>query len=385
MNLPLLAFRNVRRNRLRTVLTIAGVMIAMLAFGFLRTVIHAYYAGAEAAKKDRLVVRNATSLVVPLPLGYKQKIKQIPGVREVAAAQWFGATYKDPRNFFPQFAVDDAYLDLYPEFQVTPEERKAWNDDPQGCIIGRKTAEKYGFKIGDVVPLTGTIFSGDWHFNVRGIYRGAERNTDETGFMFHWKYLMDSQPTEMQGDVGMYMIGITDASRSAEIAKTVDAQFKGSPYETLTEDERSFQMSFLSMVSVIVGALQVVSAFVIVIVLLILGNTIAMSVRERGSEVAILKALGFSGGRLAMLITVEAMVLALLGGLVGIAVALPFIGGVGKALQAQMGGFLPVFYLTNQSMLMMVGLALGMGFLGALIPAMRTAQLSVVEAMRRVG
>src|SRR5262249_24541946 len=159
MNLPLLAFRNVRRNRLRTVLTIAGVMVIMLLFGFLRTVIGAYYAGAENARKDRLVVRNATSLVVPLPLAYKDKIKKIHGVSQVSAADWFGGVYKDPRNFFPQFAIQDEYLDLYPEFQITPEERKAFNDDPQGCIVGRKTAQKYGFKVGDVVPITGTIYN----------------------------------------------------------------------------------------------------------------------------------------------------------------------------------------------------------------------------------
>ena len=385
MNLPLLAIRNVRRNRLRTVLTIAGVMIAMLAFGFLRTVIAAYYAGAEAAAKDRLIVRNATSLVVPLPLAYKDKIKKIPGVREVSAADWFGGEYKDPRNFFPKFAVQDEYLDLYPEFQVTPEERKAFNDDPAGCIVGAKTADKYGFHVGDVVPIKGTIYSGDWKFNVRGIYHGKERNTDQTGFMFHWKYLMDNQPQEFQGLVGMYVIGITDASRSSEIAKAVDREFKGSSYETLTEDERSFQMSFIAMVSVIIGALQVVSIFVMVIVLLILGNTIAMAVRERGGEVAILKALGFQGGRLAVLITVEAMLLGLLGGLVGVGIAIPFINGFGKFIEANLGGFLPVFYLTNQTMALMIGLSVVIGLLAALIPAVRTARLGVVDAIRRVA
>jgi putative ABC transport system permease protein len=322
---------------------------------------------------------------VPLPLAYKDKIKRIPGVREVSAADWFGGEYKDPRNFFPKFAVQDEYLDLYPEFQVTPEERKAFNDDPAACIVGAKTAEKFGFHVGDVVPIKGTIYSGDWKFNVRGIYHGRERNTDQTGFMFHWKYLMDNQPQEFQGLVGMYVIGITDASRSSEIARAVDAEFKGSSYETLTEDERSFQMSFIAMVSVIIGALQVVSFFVLVIILLILGNTIAMAVRERGGEVAILKALGFSGGRLAVLITVEAMLLGLLGGVVGIGVALPFINGFGKFIEANLGGFLPVFYLTNQTMAFMLGLSVVIGLLAALIPAVRTARLGVVEAIRRVA
>src|SRR5215831_5744474 len=355
MNLPLLAFRNVRRNRLRTVLTVAGVMIAMFAFGFLRTVIAAYYAGAEAAAKDRLVVRNATSLVVDLPEAYKQKIGQIPGVTKVGIANWFGGEYKDPRNFFAKFGVTDDYLDLYPEFIVKPEERSAWDADPRGCIVGAKLADKFGWHVGDIIPIKGTIYTGDWKFTLRGIYTGKERNTDQTQFFFHWKYLMDEQPVEFQGSVGFYIIGISDPSRAAEIAKTVDKEFKGSPKETLTEDERAFQMEFISMATVIIGALQVVSGFVMLIVALIIGNTIAMAVRERGSEVAILKALGFSGGRLAILITVESMVLAFLGGLFGVAMALPIINGFGKFLEANMGGFFPVFYLTNQTMLMMVG------------------------------
>ena len=385
MNLPLLAFRNVRRNRLRTILTVAGVMIALFAFGFLRTVIAAYYAGAEAAAKDRLVVRNATSLVVDLPEAYKNKIAQIPGVNKIGIANWFGGEYKDPKNFFAKFGITDDYLDLYPEFVIKPEERAAWDADPRGCIVGAKLADKFGWHVGDIIPIKGTIYTGDWKFTVRGIYTGRERNTDQTQFFFHWKYLMDEQPVEFQGSVGFYIIGIKDSGRAAEIAKTIDTAFKGSPKETLTEDERAFQMEFISMATVIIGALQLVSGFVMLIVALIIGNTIAMAVRERGGEVAILKAVGFTGGRLAILITVESMVLALLGGLLGVGMALPIINGFGKFLEANMGGFFPVFYLTNQTMLMMVGLSLVVGFVAALVPAIRTAQLGVVEALRRVG
>jgi putative ABC transport system permease protein len=386
MNLPVLALRNVRRNRTRTVLTIFGVMIAIFAFGFLRTVIRAYYSGAEAASKERLVTRNAVSLVVPLPLAYKQKIQRVPGVTSVASANWFGGVYKDPKNFFATFAVDAAeFLALYPEYILAPAQRQAFLADPTGAIAGRKLADRYGWKVGDQITLQGSIYVGDWTFTLRGIYEPREHNTDTTQFFFHWKYLDERQPTEMRGLVGLYFVGLADPQRSPQVAQAIDATFKGSQMEALTESERAFQLGFISMVSVVIRALKVVSAFVFVIVALILGNTIAMSVRERGAEIAILKSLGFTGGRLAQVIIIESMAVAFLGGLFGLALSMPVIHAFGKFIEATVGSMFPVFELSGATVAMMVLLSISMGLLAALLPAVRTARLTVAAALRRVG
>ncbi|HJZ86765.1 MAG TPA: FtsX-like permease family protein [Polyangia bacterium] len=386
MNLPLLAFRNARRNKTRTLLTVLGVTIAVFAFGFLRTVINAYYLGAEAAAKDRLVVRNLVSLVVPLPISYHQKLERVPGVTKVATANWFGGVYLDPKNFFAQFAIEsEPYLDMYPEYLISPEEKQAYLADRSGCLVGEKLAKKFGWKVGQTITLQGTIFSGNWKFTLRGIYKGRDHATDTTQFFFHWKYMDESLTKDRQGQAGLFLVAISDPDRSAEIAKAIDTTFKGSTAETLTESERAFQLSFISMVSAVISALQVVSVFVLVIVALILGNTIAMSVRERGAEVAILKALGFTGGRLAALITGESALIGALGGLCGVALAVPIIHGFGQFIEANLGSFFPVFDLDRPTTLAMLGLSVAVGLLAALLPAARVAQLAVVDAMRRVG
>ncbi len=386
MNLPTLSARNLLRNKTRTFLTVLGVTIAVFAFGFLRTVIDAYYIGVESAANDRLVTRNAVSIVMQLPISYRDKIAKIPGVTKVAAGQWFGGIYKDPKNFFAKFAADgEPLLELYPEFQLTPEEKKAFLADRQGCIVGAKIAKQYGFKVGDTIPLQGDIFPGEWKFVVRGIYTPRDKATDATQMFFHLNYVLESLPERRKNLANFYWIGISDANRSAEIAKAIDTEFKSSPYETLTESEKAFQMSFLSMVSAVVTALQVVSLFVLVIVALILGNTIAMSVRDRSSEVAILKTLGFRGGHLALLISVESVLVGALGGAFAIGLSIPLINGFGKFIEENMGSWFPVFQLEKQTMLAMVGLSMGLGLLASLVPAIGVARLGVANAFRRLG
>src|SRR6476646_3984069 len=193
MFVPLLVLRNAFRHKLRTFLTVLGIVVAIVAFGLLRTIVDAWYAGANASSSARLVTRSAVSLVFALPLTYAQRIRQVPGVTRVSWANWFGGVYITERNFFPQFAVEaDSYLDIYPEFVVAAEDKRAFLLDRQGAIAGRKLANQYGWKVGDQIPLRGTIFPGTWTFNLRAIYDGAERTTNETQLLFHWSYLNES-------------------------------------------------------------------------------------------------------------------------------------------------------------------------------------------------
>jgi len=215
---PFLIVKNAFRHKLRTTLTIVGIVVAICAFGLLRTIVEAWYAGAEASSSARLVTRNAISLVFPLPLNYAQRIRQVPGVASVAWANWFGGVYITERNFFPQFAIDaTSYLDMYPEYVLKPEERKAFLVDRQGAVAGRKLADQYGWKLGDQIPIRGTIFPGTWTFTLRGIYDGADAKVDETQFVFHWQFLNETVKVKFprRGDqVGFYLVEIRDPAQA---------------------------------------------------------------------------------------------------------------------------------------------------------------------------
>jgi putative ABC transport system permease protein len=200
MYVVFLVIKNALRHKLRTSLTIVGIVVAITAFGLLRTIVEAWYAGAEATSSARLVTRNAISLVFPMPITYAQKIRQVRGVAAVSWANWFGGVYITERNFFPQFAIDAAtYLDMYPEFVLKPEEKKAFLVDRKGAVVGRKLADQYGWKIGDQIPIRGTIFPGTWTFTLRAIYDGADAKIDETQFFFHWQYLNESVKARFPG------------------------------------------------------------------------------------------------------------------------------------------------------------------------------------------
>jgi len=235
-------FRNAFRNKLRTSLTILGITIAILAFGLLRTLVSAWYAGVEASSATRLVTRNAVSIVFPLPHFYKDKIYQVNGVKTVSYGTWFGGVYGDERNFFANFAVEPrSFLELYPEFIIPPDHKEAFLKDQKGCVIGRKLMARFGWKIGDIITLKGTIFLGNWDFVVRAIYQGRDKDTDESQFFFHWNYLNEIQKKALPGwadQVGYYMIGVTRPELAGDVAVAIDQIFKNSLAETLTETER---------------------------------------------------------------------------------------------------------------------------------------------------
>jgi len=385
MFLLLLVIKNAFRHKLRTALTIVGVVVAITAFGLLRTIVDAWYAGANASSSARLVTRSSVSLVFSLPLTYAQKIRQVPGVRGVSWANWFGGVYISERNFFPQFAIDaPTYLDMYPEFILSAEERKAFLTDRTGAIAGRKLADQYGWKVGDQIPLRGTIYTGTWTFNLRGIYDGADQGTDQSSMFFHWDLLNEKikKLYPRRGDqTGVFVVQLSDPAQAAEVSAAIDATFRNSLAETLTETEKAFQLSFVAMTEAILLAIRAVSFVVIVIIMAVVANTMAMTARERGAEYATLKAIGFSNGFVALLIFAESIGIALLGGLLGIALTLP----LAAAFADQMGTLFPIFFVSGATMLMQGGAALLVGTVAAVFPAWRTARLRIVDGLRAVA
>jgi putative ABC transport system permease protein len=380
-----LLFKNAFRHKLRTSLTILGMTIAILAFGLLRTVVSAWYAGVEASAANRLVTRNAISLVFSLPIAYKEKIRQVDGVTQVSAGNWFGGIYIDEKNFFANFAVEPkSYLELYPEVLLPPDQTEAFLRDRKGAVAGQKLAERYGWKIGDTITLKGTIFPGNWDFVLRGIYKGKYKSTDETSFLFQWDYLNETmkKTTPRRADqVGFFMVGIKNPDRAAEISVAIDSLFKNSLAETLTETEKAFQASFVSMSEAIVVAIQLVSFVVIIIIMAVVANTMAMTTRERLGEYAILKALGFGGGFIAGLIFGESLVITSIGCALGIAATFPIAHAFGSAL----GQYFPIFNVANETIYMDIAASVLVGTIAALIPARRAVSIRIADGLRRIG
>ena len=381
-----LIFKNVFRAKLRSSLTIIGLVIAILAFGLLQTVVDAWFAGANSSSSARMVTRNAISLVFPMPLYYRDRIKAVSGVKSVSHSQWFGGIYIEPKNFFPQFAVDsDNFFEMYPEFIIKPEELLAFKRDRQGAIVGRKLADQYGWKVGDVVPIRGTIFPGTWQFNIRAIYDGKDETTITRQFYFQFSYINEyllKRFPRRADQIGIFNIEVTDPGRIADIGKAIDAEFKNSLAETLTETEKSFQLGFIAQSEAIVVAIRVVSFVVILIILAVVANTMAMTARERLSEYATLKALGFSPGFVAGLVFGEALMLALIGAGIGILLTFP----VASAFAASPAGALfAVFRVSQDTVLLQFASAIVVGVIASLVPGWRSANIKIVDGLRHVG
>jgi len=380
-----LVLKNIFRARLRSALTIVGLVVAIVAFGLLQTVVDAWYAGSNAASSSRLISRNAISLVFPMPLSYKDKVRAVEGVKTVSYSNWFGGIYKEPKNFFAQFAIDhETYFDLYPEFLIKPDELLAFKRDRTGALVGRGLADLYGFKVGDVVPIQGTIFPGTWQFTVRGIYEGKDESTITRQFYFHWDYLNEEvkKLSPRRADqIGVLILGVSDPSRAADISKAVDDEFRNSLAETLTETEKAFQLSFVAMTETIVVAIRIVSFVVIFIIMAVVANTMAMTARERLSEYATLKVLGFSPGFVAALIFAESMALSVLGCLLAIALTFP----VAQAFGAATAQLFAVFKVSALTVLMQLGCALVVGIAAGIAPGFRAANVKIVDGLRSIG
>ncbi|MDD2366171.1 MAG: FtsX-like permease family protein [Desulfuromonadaceae bacterium] len=380
-----LIFRNVFRHKLRSTLTVVGVAVAILAFGLLRTLVGLWYLGVESSSSTRLVTRNAISLVFSLPLSYKERIRQVPGVTGIGAMNWFGGVYISEKNFFPNFAIEaEPFFDLYPEFRLTDEEKKSFLRDRQGAIVGRKLAKKYGWKVGDRVVLKGTIFPGQWEFTVRGIYKGAQRSTDETQFFFSWDYLNETMRRTVPrraDQIGIYVVGVANPERAAEISENIDILFKNSLAETMTETEKAFQLSFVAMTEAIMVAIQIVSYVVIVIIMVVAANTMAMTARERISEYATMKSLGFKWLHIATVIAGESLFIALLGGAVGVGLTFPFSG----IIERELSQFFPVFRVELLTTFMQIMAAVVVGTVAAIFPVWRGSTITIADGLRRIG
>lgn len=380
-----LLVRNALRHRLRTGLTILGITIAILAFGLLRTVVSAWYAGVNASSANRLITRNAVSLTFSLPISYRERMLRVEGVKSVSYANWFGGIYISEKNFFPNFAIEPrSYLELYPEFVLPPEQLREFVADRKGCVAGRKLAERYGWKIGDIVTLKGTIYPGNWEFVLRGIYRGAEPSTDEGQFFFHWDYLNETlkQTVARRADqAGVYIIGLKNPQTAAETSLAIDALFKNSLAETLTETEKAFQLNFVSMTEAIVIAIRIVSYVVIVIILAVVANTMAMTARERIGEYAIFKAMGFRNSHIAGMIFGESLFITMTGCAVGILLTFP----VAKKFANEMGQFFPIFIIERSTLYLDVVLCLLVGTVAGLFPAWRATRIRIADGLRRIG
>lgn len=385
MFLTQLLLRNAFRHPLRSLLTLLGLVVAIAAFGLLRTVNEAWYSGVQASSATRLIARNATSLTFVLPISYAQRIRGVDGVSAVSWANWFGGVYQTERNFFPQFGVDPAsYLKLYPEYLLTDDEKLAFIKDRQGAIVGRKLANQYGWKLGDTVPLRGTIYGGTWNFTIRGIWDGRDAKTDENQMLFHWQLLNESVKKRFpkRGDaVGVFIVGIDDPSQAAAVAGRIDAMFKNSLAESLTETESAFQLSFVSMSEAILVAIEAVSYIVVLIILAVMANTMTMTARERLAEYATLKALGFGPGFVARLLLGESLLIAALGGALGIAVSFPIAAAFGSLV----GSVLPVFEISATTLALQAASALAVGFIAAAWPAWQMGRIDIVNGLRHIA
>ena len=385
MHILKLIFKNSFRHKLRTSLTILGVTIAILAFGLLRTVISAWYAGVEASSASRLVTRNAVSLVFPLPLSYKEKIRQVEGVKRVSYGTWFGGIYIDEKNFFANYAVEPkVYLEMYPEFVIPPGQKAAFLRDRKGAVAGRKLAERYGWKIGDIITLKGTIFPGNWDFVLRGIYRGRDQTVDETAFFFQWDYLNEALKKAGRtwaDQVGWYMVEINDPNVAAEVSLRIDKMFKNSLAETLTETEKAFQLSFISMTEAIVMAIRLVSFVIIFIIMAVVANTMAMTARERIGEYAIFKTLGFGASHISAMIFGESLIITMVGASLGIVLTFP----AARIFSKELSQFFPIFNVANETIVMDVVAALVVACVAAIFPAWRSVSIRVADGLRRIG
>jgi putative ABC transport system permease protein len=382
-----IGIRNIWRNKTRTTLTVLGGAVAVLAFILLRTVLWAWNVGVEYSAKDRLATRHKVSLIMPVPKRYVDNIRQIPGIKQTTWANWFGG--KDPKRpdeFFSTLAVDpESFFQVYPEMSVAAEMAN-WQADRRGAIVGDVLARKLGIKVGDKYTLAGTIFPGDWEFNVDGIYVATQKSVDRSQLLFHWAYLNENLPERRKDLVGWVISRIDNPSRSAELTVAVDKLFDEKDVQTTTMSERSMNNSFMAAFSAILTALNIVSAIILLIMMLILGNTIAMGVRERTREYGVLRALGFSPRHVATFVIGEALAIGVLAAGLGCALSYPIVQlGMGRWLEENMGSFFPYFRVSIETALVAAVLAVLLGVISAIIPAMQASKLTIIDALRRVG
>ena len=375
-----LIFANLFRKKIRTTLTLGSFAVALFLFGLLAVVRGAFNQGLEVAGANRLVVVNKVSIIQPLPISYLDNIARIPGVTLVTHANWFGGVYQDERNFFPQFAIEDqTYRQMFPEFIVPENQWNTFVGDREGAIVGEDLVKRFHWKVGDRVPIKGTIFPGTWEFNIRGIYKGSRPQDDTTQFWFHYKYLEERQHDYWKGLIGWYTVRIDNPDNATRVAAAIDDMFANSPWETKTETEKAFAAGFVKQAGNIEFLILCIGGVVFFTLLLVTGNTMAIAVRERMRELAVFKAVGFSDAFVLSLVLGESLFLAAIGGGLGLALCKLF------TLRGDpTGGLLPYFYLALPAVILGLLAALAVGLAAGILPAWSAMRLRVVDALRRV-
>jgi putative ABC transport system permease protein len=378
-----LVWSNLKRKKLRTSLTLLSILVAFVLFGLLCTIKEAFTAGVSLAGADRLITRHKVSLIMTLPVTYRDRMEQIPGVISAIHWSWFGGIYQDePKNFFGNFPVEpEPFLKMYPEYLLPEEQKQAWLKTRTGAIVGRTLANRFQWKIGDRIPITSPIWPNKedtaWEFDIVGIYDGAKKNTDTSNFFFRYDYF-DEGRARGEGEVGWYVVKVSDPTHTEEVAQAIDDQFANSPYETKTEPEGAFAQGFVQQMGSIGTILVAILSAVFFTILLVAGNTMAQAVRERTEELGVLKAMGFTNELVLVLVLAESCLIAAVGGLTGLGLAwLVTVGG------SPVPSMLPVFYLPPHDLIIGVALTFGLGLVAGILPALQAMRLQIAVALRR--
>jgi len=380
-----LIWSNLRRKKLRTSLTLLSIVVAFVLFGFLSAIQQALVGGVQLAGANRLIVREKVSIINLLPVSYEARIDRIPGVDFSTHQTWFGGIYQDPKNFFMQCPVEpEKFLKMHPEIILPADEKKAWLATRTGAIVGRRTAERFGWKIGDKVPIRSTIWTQSdgnptWTFDIVGIFDGKDKGTDTTPMFFRYDYFDEARQFG-KGQVGWYTIRIKDPSQAAEVAKRVDEEFENSPVETKTEPEGAFIQGWANQIGNIVLIVSAILGAVFFTILLVTGNTMAQSVRERTGELGVLKAIGFTNGRIVVLVLAESCLLTVLGGVIGLGLA----RAITPAVAQNLAGLLPMFFLPTHDLFLGLGFSIALGLVTGIFPALMAMRLRVADALRRM-
>jgi putative ABC transport system permease protein len=378
-----LIFANLFRKKIRLILTIGSFAVALFLFSFLAVVKGAFGRGADIAGADRLVIINRISIIQPLPLSYRDKILRIPGVKAITHNNWFGGVYQDEKNFFPQFAIDvENQRTVLPELKVPDDQWANFVKDRQGAIAGAKTAARFGWKIGDRIPIKTTIFGGasTWEFNLDGIYHSTTVGGDESQFWFQWDAFEEGVPKTFKDNVGWYVVKLDNPDDAVRVSKAIDDMFANSSFETKTETESAFAAGWVKQFGNIEFLILTIGAVVFFTLLLVTGNTMAISVRERIGELAVLKAIGFSDRSILFFVLAESLTIALVGGLLGLGLAALAI----PVLAAALNGLLPTLILSPAILSVGLGTALLVGVVSGLLPGIGAMRMRVVNALRRV-
>lgn len=387
MNLASIAVRNVWRNRFRALMTVLGVAVAVMAFVMLRTVVTATNVAVTYAAQDRVGTRHKVSFVLQLPRRYIDTVRAVPGVRTATWANWFGAKEPNhPNDFFATMAVDpDSFFDVYNEMEVAPDALARWREDRRGAIVGDVLARKMGWRVGQRVVLRGTIYPGDWEFNIAGIYNATRRSVDRSQFLFHYRYLNESIPVGRRDQIGWMIARIDNPSQAASISRAIDAAFDVQDVQTVSMSERAMNLSSMGMLSGMFTAINVISLVILGILALLLGNTIAMGVRERTMEYGVLRAVGFLPKHVVAFILSEAAALGAFAGLAGVALSYPVVQqGLGRWIEENQGATFPYFRIEPETAAVAFALAIALALAAAALPAWRASRLTVTDALRRL-